>query len=109
VPTWFCVASRAAAPRLAEGRRRRRARGGLDGGEHGARLARVRVRPIMPPAAKILLPHHYRPAMRSIFLTSAQAGTFRCLVLEQFDQPGILLSRLLDSTDIAPLTSSRRR
>ena len=42
VPTWV-LRGRRAQPRsgLAEGHRRRRARSGLDGGEHGARLGRV--------------------------------------------------------------------
>src|SRR6266705_6618399 len=37
------------------------ARSGLDGGEHGARLAQVGARMIVPPAAEVLLAHHHCP------------------------------------------------
>src|SRR5258708_8456228 len=47
--------------RLAEGHRRRRARSGLDGGEHDARLAQVGALLIAPPAAAVLLAHHHPP------------------------------------------------
>ena len=106
--------------RLAAGHRRRRARSGLEGvglqptdlfrGEHRARLTQVGARLIVSPAAEVLLPHHQRPTDPRHLVGERTGDDLALLGLEQFDQgQGSCLARLLHSTDIAPLTSSRRR
>src|SRR6266436_6345028 len=80
--------------RLAEGHRRRRARSGLDGGKHGAKLARVGARLIVAPAAEILLAYHHRPTDARHLIGERAGGDLALLGLEQFDQPGVLLGSL---------------
>ncbi len=127
IPTWVPGWRRAQPQsRLAEGHRRRRARSGLDGGEHGAKLRPVGARLILRSAAVVCLTHHHRPADTrhprpapgQALLASAQAATLRCLLASNLTNQGSSLARLLHSTDIAPhrvkpegrlLTSSRRR
>src|SRR5438128_8440387 len=87
VPEWRRAQPRS---RLAEGHRRRRARSGLDGGEHGARLAQVGARLIVSPAAEVLLPHHHRPTDARHLVGERAGGDLALLGLQQFDQPGIL-------------------
>jgi hypothetical protein len=78
-------------------------RRGLDGGEHGASLAQVRARVIVSPAAEVLLPHHQRPTDPRHFVGERTGDNLAFL------GQGSSLARLLHSTDIAPLTSNRRR
>ena len=75
--------------RLAEGHRRRRARSGLDGGEHGARLARGRARLIVLPTAEVLLAHHHRPADARHLIGERAGSDLARLALQQLGQPGI--------------------
>src|SRR5438105_14181384 len=48
-------------------------RSGLDGGEHGARLAQFGARQIVPPAPEVLLAHITAQPMRAILLARARA------------------------------------
>jgi len=106
VPQW-----RRAQPqsRLAEGHRRRRARSGLDGGEHGAGLVQVGARLIVPPVAVVLLAHHHRPGDACHLVGERTGDDLRSLVSSNFASQGSSLARLLHNTDIAPLTNNRRR
>src|SRR5258708_39950080 len=86
-------------------------------------IAITRVRPRKPPEAagfgrlgrrrqapEVLLAHHQGPSdVRAILLANATAATLRGLVASNLARHGSSLARLLLSTAIAPLTSSRRR
>src|SRR6266436_3893961 len=91
VPGWRRAQPRS---RLAEGHRRRRARSGLDGGEHGARLAQVGARLIVAPVAKVLLAHHYCPTDACHLVGERAGGDLALFGLEQSHQPGVLLGAL---------------
>jgi len=93
--------------RLAAGHRQRRARSGLEGGEHDVRLARVGgatviIRRLRKSSCRIITPQ----PMRASLLASAQAATLRGLLASNFISQGSSLARLLHNTDIAPLTNS---
>src|SRR5437870_13694811 len=87
VPEWRRAPPRS---RLAAGHRRRRARSGLDGGEHDARLAQVGTRLIVTPAAEVLLAYHHGPADARHLVGECAGGDFTLLAGEQFREPGIL-------------------
>src|SRR6266446_4363856 len=88
------VAPRGAAVKTGRRPLRRRARSGLDGGEHSAKLVQVGARLIVPPTAKVLLPHHHRSADARHLVGERAGGDLALLGLEQFDQPGIRLGLL---------------
>src|SRR6266481_8482355 len=91
VPTWLWGgAARSRRSRLAAGHRRRRARSGLEGGEHGARLWPVGARLILRPPAEPLLAYHHRPADARHLVGERTGDDLALLGFKQFHQPGIV-------------------
>jgi len=95
--------------RLAAGHRRRRRAAVLTAGSTASGYGQVGTWLILPRQTEILLAHHHRPADPRHFVGERASGDFARLVASNFATQGSCLARLLDGTDIAPLTKSRRR
>jgi len=95
--------------RLAAGHRQRRARSGLEGGEHGVRLARVGGATDHPPAAEIFLPHHHPPTDARQLVGERAGSDFAWLAGQQFHQPGILLGALAAQHRHRAIDQQRRK